>query len=150
MAYQKQTWRDYDDTKTELQNVNNGAVVTPERLNHMETGIANSVDKSTFEQNNLSLAQQLAQNAYISAKNIGLKSGEVTVAEAKENLLKLITKINEGFAITIDDVYYIDGTYTATEPIYLQGNKNGKLIIKSFARINFTQSLNVDGIEFDF
>ncbi len=46
MAYQKQTWRDFDDTKTDLQNINNGAVVTPERLNHIENGIANSADKA--------------------------------------------------------------------------------------------------------
>lgn len=46
MAYQKQTWRDFDDTKTDLQNINNGAVVTTERLNHIENGIANSADKA--------------------------------------------------------------------------------------------------------
>ena len=45
MTYKKQTWRDYDDTKTEIQNLNNGAVVTPERMNHIETGIANSANK---------------------------------------------------------------------------------------------------------
>lgn len=61
MAYQKQTWRDYDDNKTELQNLNNGALVTPERMNHIETGIANSVDQSTFEQNKFSVEQQLQQ-----------------------------------------------------------------------------------------
>ena len=46
MAYQKQVWREYDDTKTELQNALNGALATPERLNHIENGIANSADKA--------------------------------------------------------------------------------------------------------
>ena len=41
MTYQKQTWRDYDDTKTEVVNMGQGAVVTPARMNHIETGIAN-------------------------------------------------------------------------------------------------------------
>ena len=56
MSYQKQAWRDYDDTKTELQNLQNGAVVTPERMNHIETGIANSANKEE-------VTAQLAQKA---------------------------------------------------------------------------------------
>ena len=32
--------------KQNLQNINNGAVATPERLNHIENGIANSADKA--------------------------------------------------------------------------------------------------------
>lgn len=67
MAYQKQTWRDFDDTKTDLQNINNGAVVTPERLNHIENGIANSADKAEvtaqLQQNEQELSSQLAQKA---------------------------------------------------------------------------------------
>ncbi len=66
MAYQKQTWRDFDDTKTDLQNINNGAVVTPERLNHIENGIANSADKAEvtaqLQQTEQELNAQLAQN----------------------------------------------------------------------------------------
>lgn len=79
MVYQKQTWRDFDDTKTDLQNINNGAVVTPERLNHIENGIANlaaniggggggggSVDFSAIEQKitetKESLAAQIQEN----------------------------------------------------------------------------------------
>lgn len=54
MTYQKQTWRDYDDTKTEQQNRERGAVITPERMNHIETGISNSADK-------IEVSSQLAQ-----------------------------------------------------------------------------------------
>lgn len=42
MAYIKQSWVDYDDTKSEAQNAANGAVVTADRMNHMENGIANA------------------------------------------------------------------------------------------------------------
>ncbi len=70
MAYQKQTWRDFDDTKTDLQNINNGAVVTPERLNHIENGIANSADKAE-------VTAQLQQT---------LKQGEVSVSDINKNL----------------------------------------------------------------
>ena len=58
MSYQKQAWRDYDDTKTELQNLQNGAVVTPERMNHIETGVANAAVASE-------VTAQLAQKAEI-------------------------------------------------------------------------------------
>lgn len=39
MAYEKQTWVSYDDNKTEEQNIQNGAVVTAERMNHIENGV---------------------------------------------------------------------------------------------------------------
>lgn len=46
MAYEKQTWIPYDDNKTEEQNIQNGAVVTAERINHLETGL-DEHDKNT-------------------------------------------------------------------------------------------------------
>ena len=39
MAYEKQTWISYDDNKTEEQNIQDGAVVTAERMNHIEQGL---------------------------------------------------------------------------------------------------------------
>lgn len=46
MAYEKQTWISYDDNKTEEQNIQDGAVVTAERMNHLETGL-DEHDKNT-------------------------------------------------------------------------------------------------------
>ena len=43
MTYEKQTWNKYDDLKTEEENIQNGAVVTDNRMNHMEDGIS-SID----------------------------------------------------------------------------------------------------------
>lgn len=40
MTYEKQTWNKYDDLKTEEENIQNGAVVTDNRMNHMEEGIS--------------------------------------------------------------------------------------------------------------
>ena len=75
MAYQKQVWRDFDDTKTELQNINNGAVATPERLNHIENGIANSADKAEVtaqlqqtEQNHQTLKGRFDSNQLVVSK----------------------------------------------------------------------------------
>lgn len=39
MTYVPQVWRDYDDKKTETQNIELGAVPTAERLNNIEAGI---------------------------------------------------------------------------------------------------------------
>lgn len=42
MSYEKQTWNKYDDLKTEEENIVNGAVVTDNRMNHMESGIGDN------------------------------------------------------------------------------------------------------------
>ncbi|UXV65616.1 DUF7013 family protein [Lactococcus cremoris] len=39
MSYEKQTWNKYDELKTEEENIKNGAVVTDNRMNHIEEGI---------------------------------------------------------------------------------------------------------------
>lgn len=39
MSYEKQTWNKYDELKTEEENIENGAVVTDNRMNHIEEGI---------------------------------------------------------------------------------------------------------------
>lgn len=40
MIYQKQKWQAYDPNKSEEENIKNGAVGTAERMNHIESGIA--------------------------------------------------------------------------------------------------------------
>ncbi|MDT2600347.1 hypothetical protein P7D85_11220, partial [Enterococcus hulanensis] len=44
MAYEKQNWVSYDDNKTEEQNIQDGAVVTAERMNHIESGLVDHVN----------------------------------------------------------------------------------------------------------
>lgn len=68
MAYIKQSWGDYDDTKSEAQNAADGAVVTADRMNHMENGIANAVDKLTFdklEDDSKAIGVQLSERAIV-------------------------------------------------------------------------------------
>ncbi|GFO52879.1 hypothetical protein ikelab_21540 [Lactococcus garvieae] len=40
MVYEKQTWNKYDNLKTEEENIQNGSVVTDNRMNHLEDGIS--------------------------------------------------------------------------------------------------------------
>jgi hypothetical protein len=39
VSYEKQAWSKYDALKSEEENIENGAVVTDSRMNHMEDGI---------------------------------------------------------------------------------------------------------------
>ena len=56
MAYEKQNWISYDDNKTEEQNIQDGAVVTAERMNHLETGL-DEHDKNTTNPHKVTKAQ---------------------------------------------------------------------------------------------
>jgi hypothetical protein len=82
MSYEKQTWNKYDDLKTEEENIENGAVVTDNRMNHMETGIGD---------NDTNLASHLANTANphkVTAAQVGLGNiknfGLATEDEAKQ------------------------------------------------------------------
>ncbi|KST87635.1 Phage tail assembly [Lactococcus lactis subsp. lactis] len=66
MSYEKQTWNKYDDLKTEEENIENGAVVTDNRMNHIEDGIGD---------NNTNLASHLVNtnNPHkVTAAQVGL------------------------------------------------------------------------------
>lgn len=56
MAYEKQIWIPYDDNKTEEQNIQDGAVVTAERINHLEDGL-DKHDKDTTNPHKITKAQ---------------------------------------------------------------------------------------------
>lgn len=84
MSYEKQTWNKYDELKTEEENIENGAVVTDNRMNHMETGIGD---------NDANLASHLADknNPHkVTAAQVGLGNvqnfGLATEDEAKQGI----------------------------------------------------------------
>lgn len=84
MSYEKQTWNKYDDLKTEEENIENGAVVTDNRMNHMETGIGD---------NDANLASHLVDknNPHkVTATQVGLGNvqnfGLATEDEAKQGI----------------------------------------------------------------
>lgn len=114
MAYQKQTWRGFDDTKTELQNINNGAVVTPERLNHIENGIANSADKAE-------VTAQLQQTKDEVLEMVGnVADGTPLFADSVPNM----TDITRIYLNTTDGYLYAhDGTsFKSTGIVYLSNS----------------------------
>lgn len=42
ISYNKQTWNEYNDSQTADENLANGAIISADRLNNMETGISNN------------------------------------------------------------------------------------------------------------
>lgn len=66
MSYEKQIWNQYDDLKTEEENIENGAVVTDNRMNHIEEGI---------DQTDTTLQSHIADKTNphgVTAKQLGL------------------------------------------------------------------------------
>ena len=52
ISYNKQTWNEYNDSQTADENLANGAIISADRLNHMETGISNNdINKVTDNKN---------------------------------------------------------------------------------------------------
>lgn len=60
MVYQRHFWKDYDESKTETQNIADGAVVTTEKLNEMEIGIDSKADKTALAQTNANMVTNLS------------------------------------------------------------------------------------------
>ena len=84
MSYEKQTWNKYDDLKTEEENIENGAVVTDNRMNHMESGIGDN-------DNNLASHLANTNNPHkVTAAQVGLGNvqnfGLATEDEAKQGI----------------------------------------------------------------
>lgn len=91
MSYEKQTWNKYDELKTEEENIENGAVVTDNRMNHMEEGIESN-DKANSSQAQ-SMNKHIADTANphkVTALQVGLDNvknfGLATEDEAKQGI----------------------------------------------------------------
>ena len=89
MSYEKQTWNKYDDLKTEEENIENGAVVTDNRMNHIEEGIEAN-DKANASQSQ-SINKHMGDTANphkVTAAQVGLGNvqnfGLATEDEAKQ------------------------------------------------------------------
>ena len=55
ISYNKQKWNEYDDNQTADKNLANGAIISADRLNHMETGISNNDTNKVTDNKNGSI-----------------------------------------------------------------------------------------------
>ncbi|WP_231099490.1 pyocin knob domain-containing protein, partial [Lactococcus cremoris] len=105
MSYEKQTWNKYDELKTEEENIENGAVVTDNRMNHMETGIGD---------NDANLASHLADknNPHkVTAAQVGLDKVDNVKQASKVEFDSHINNKSNPHAVTASQV----GAYTKAE-----------------------------------
>ena len=83
MAYEKQTWISYDDNKTEEQNIKDGAVVTAERMNHIEDGVEAQATKIEFD----SHLDDKGNPHEVTAHQVGA----LTAEETSTNVINIVT-----------------------------------------------------------
>ena len=55
ISYNKQTWKEYNDNQTAHKNLANGAIISADKLNHMETGISNNDTNKVTDNKNGSI-----------------------------------------------------------------------------------------------
>lgn len=105
MAYEKQIWNQYDDLKTEEENIENGAVVTDNRMNHIEEGIG---------QTDTSLQSHLADKTNphgVTKAQVGLSKVDDIQQAAKEDLDSHVKNITNPHQVTSEQV----GAYSKAE-----------------------------------
>jgi hypothetical protein len=95
MAYEKQTWISYDDNKTEEQNIKDGAVVTAERMNHIEDGVEAQATKIEFDAH----LDDKENPHEVTAHQVGALTAEETSANV---INQVIGKENAKINITLD------------------------------------------------
>lgn len=150
MSYEKQTWNKYDELKTEEENIENGAVVTDNRMNHMESGIGD---------NDNNLASHLADknNPHkVTAAQVGLGNvqnfGLATEDEAKQgisNAKYMTPSLTQAvLSANINSIAYAnsaDGTdgFTTVYP-------NLNLLVNSSAKTKDGFFKNFDKVENDY
>lgn len=112
MSYEKQTWNKYDDLKTEEENIVNGAVVTDNRMNHIEEGIESN-DKANSSQAQ-SMNKHIADTANphkVTALQVGLDKVDNVQQATKTDFDSHVNNKSNPHAVTASQV----GAYSKSE-----------------------------------
>lgn len=112
MSYEKQTWNKYDELKTEEENIENGAVVTDNRMNHIEEGIESN-DKANSSQAQ-SMNKHIADTANphkVTALQVGLDKVDNVQQAAKTDFDSHVNNKSNPHAVTASQV----GAYSKSE-----------------------------------
>lgn len=112
MSYEKQTWNKYDDLKTEEENIANGAVVTDNRMNHIEEGIESN-DKANSSQAQ-SMNKHIVDTAnphQVTALQVGLDKVDNVQQAAKTDFDSHVNNKSNPHAVTASQV----GAYSKSE-----------------------------------
>ena len=127
MVYEKQIWNKYDDLKTEEENIQNGAVVTDNRMNHMEDGIS-AIDLEVTSHESNKTNPHSVTKGQVGLSNVS-NYGIATEAEATAGtsnakyMTPLLTKkaLNDSNIVHKTGNESIAGTKTFKNNVYLNG-----------------------------
>lgn len=115
MSYDKQTWNKYDDLKTEEENIENGAVVTDNRMNHIEGGIeANDKANASQSQSINKHIGDISNPHKVTALQVGAYSkneSDEKLATQKQAIDSHVNNKANPHEVTANQV----GAYTKTE-----------------------------------
>lgn len=114
MIYEKQTWNKYDDLKTEEENIQNGAVVTDNRMNHMEDGIS-AIDLEVTSHESNKTNPHSVTKVQVGLSNV-LNYGIATEAEATAGTsnAKYMTPLLTKKALNDSNIVHKSGNETIT------------------------------------
>lgn len=114
MAYEKQTWISYDDNKTEEQNIKDGAVVTAERMNHIEDGVEAQATKIEFDAH----LDDKENPHEVTAHQVGALTAEETSANV---IYQIVGKKEVEMTFKLDFENKISGSEVENPNILLHG-----------------------------
>lgn len=98
MSYEKQVWSKYDDLKPEEENIENGAVVTDNRMNHIEEGIE---DNSNAVENHVA---NMSNPHLVTKTQIGLGNVDNVQQAAKTDFDAHVANTSNPHGVTKDQI----------------------------------------------
>lgn len=133
ISYNKQKWNEYNDSQTTQENLANGAIISANRLNHMETGIGNNDTNKVTDNKNGSITANGATFIPADDSKVVHNSGNEEIGGQKTFDTAPIDKTTGNPYITKSDIpkdavvnvvtqahrmIYWDGKFKFNSPIY--------------------------------
>lgn len=125
--------------------INTNKVEVTNKISEINDQLNNKINTNKTEVNNNinSINEQLDNIMSKSCSQIGLVANNEE--EATNNYNKLISELNKGTIVNIDNSYYISGNETIVENFNINGN--GKLIVlDNVTQIKISNSLNIKDV----
>lgn len=139
MAYEKQNWISYDDNKTEEQNIQDGAVVTAERMNHIEDGVEAQATKIEFD----SHLDDKGNPHEVTAHQVGALTAEETSAHVID---QVIGKESNMKAMSLDFKDKVSGSLVENVNKIASSQYNSLLPPSNGSWLEFPQA-NIDKVK---
>ena len=143
MAYEKQNWLPYDDNKTEEENIETGAVVTAERMNHIEDGVEAQATKIEFDAH----LDDKENPHEVTAHQVGALTAEETSTNV---IYQLVGKDKVRLTFNADYKNKVSGS-TIENPHWAGGGTSNTLVAPNgpyteYSQEAYDQKMLIDGV----